>query len=47
MSTLISSKSMLWIAVISLTVLLLSSCHRDGCPNKITQVNPVGVEAVS
>ena len=44
------SRPRVWLvlaAVLALTTLTLSSCHRDGCPNKISQVNPFGSGDVS
>ncbi|HQU76561.1 MAG: hypothetical protein H6547_01215 [Chitinophagales bacterium] len=44
------AKKSRWIIValiLSMAVVGLSSCHTEGCPNKITQVNPFGADDVS
>jgi hypothetical protein len=48
MSRLIKTKRFIVIVVlIAITAVSLTSCHTDGCPNKITQVNPFGAGDVS
>jgi len=34
-------------AVLFISVVALSSCHRDGCPNKISEVNSISIQDVS